>query len=212
MINILKDFYRKIYPYGQNLILQGKILFIEGKNYCLQKKAFLIKIFIPFFIIGFGYCSCVYSQHIVIKNIREIFSISEAVRQYYADKPSYWGLDTEYAIQQNIVPQEIVKNKKLKLNGGIDILIGSGIDGNKVMPMEQSFDVILPNLNKAQCMSYAEANLLDNEKLALISLSIINSSGTYIFGWGEKNTLPVKKYSTKKLCQDKENTLIWSLK
>lgn len=187
-------------------------LFDIGKNFLKQNKVFLIKIFIPLLIIVSGYCSCVYSQHIITKNIRIIFNISENIRQHFADKPSYWGLNTEYVIKQNIVSQDIIKNNQLRLNGGITILIGAGIDGSTVMPMTQSFDIILPHLNKAQCMSYAEANLLDEENLALISLNIINSTGTHIFEWGGENSLPIKKYATKQLCQDKENTLIWSLK
>lgn len=212
MKRILKDIYQKVYSYGQRIVSVCYQFILAGKNYCHQNKVFLIKLSIPLVIIGCGYCSCVYSQHMITKNVRMIFSISEAIRQHYADKPSYWGLNTEYVIKQNIVPQSIVKNGKLNLNGGINLLIGTGVDGSTVMPMAQSFDIILPHLNKAQCMSYAESELFDNENLALISLNIINGSGTYTFEWGGQNSLPIKKYATKQFCQDKDNTLIWSLK
>jgi hypothetical protein len=209
---ILKYLYQKVYFCWQKIVLFCSNFFVGGKNFLKQNKVFLIKIFIPLLIIVFGYCSCIYSQHVITKNVRAIFSISEAIRQHFADKPSYWGLDTEYVIKQNIVSPDIIKNNQLRLNGGITILVGSGIDASTVMPMTQNFDIILPHLNKAQCMSYAEANLLDEEYLALISLNIINSSGTHTFEWGGENSLPIKKYATKQLCQDKENTLIWSLK
>lgn len=209
---ILKDLYQKVYFCWQKIVLFCSNFFVGGKNFFNQNKIFLIKIFIPLLIIVFGYCSCIYSQHVITKNVRAIFSISEAIRQHFADKPSYWGLDTEYVIKQNIVSPDIIKNNQVRLNGGITILIGSGVDGSTAMPMAQSFDIILPHLNKAQCISYAESELSDNENLALISLSIVNNSGTYTFEWGGQNSLPIKKYSTKQLCQDKENTLIWSLK
>lgn len=212
MKNILKGLYQKIYLCWRKIAVYCAQIFGAGKNFLSQNKVFLIKISIPLLIIVLGYGSCVYSKHVIYQNVRTVFRISESIRQYYADKPSYWGLNTEYVIKQNIVPKNLIKNNQLRLKNGIIILVGGGVDGGTVMPMAQSFDIVLPHLNKAQCMSYAEVNLLDEESLALISLNIINSSGTHTFEWGGKNSLPVRKYATKQLCQDKENTLIWSLK
>lgn len=212
MTKFLKDLYQKFGLYGKKGISVCYPFILAVKNFYNQNKVVLIKLFIPFMIIVLGYCSCVHSQRIITKNVRTIFSISEAIRQHFADKPSYWGLNVEYVIKQNIVPQNLIKNNKLRLEGDITILIGSGVEGDTVMPMAQSFDIILPHLNKAQCISYAESELSDNENLALISLNIINNSGNYTFEWGGENSLPIKKYATKQLCQDKENTIIWSLK
>ena len=208
----LKNLYQKFYLYGQHGAAICGQFATKAKNICKQNKAFLIKITLPLLIIGFGYCSCAYSQHVIAQNVRMIFSLSEAIRQHYGDKPSYWGLNTDYVIKQNIAPQKMIKNDKLYLNGGMSVLVGAGAEGTTVMPMAQSFDIALPHLNKAQCMSYAENVLSDDENLALISVSIISESGAYTFEWGGENRLPIKKYATKQFCQDKENTIVWSLK
>jgi len=212
MHKALENLYRKIYPYAKQAVTFGIRLAQEGKDYYIQHSVLLIKISIPLLIIGFGYGSCVYSQHIIAKNVQMIFSLSDAVRQHYADKPSYWGLNTDYVIKQGIANRSTIQGNRLRLGGGLTVLIGDGINGDTVMPMAQSFDIVLPNLNKAQCLSYAESELSGNMNIALIRFSITNESGTYVFEWGQKNSLPIEKYATKDLCKDKENTLIWSLK
>lgn len=178
----------------------------------LLNKEALLKFLLPFVIILFGYLSCTHSQQVINKNIQSIFTISDAIRTYYADKPDFWQLNTDYALKQGIIPKDFIKNGNIILNDNIKILVGSGVNADTVMPLTQSFDIVMPNLNKAQCISYAESELSEAQRIEIISISIINTQGIYVFEWGGKNSLPITKYATKKLCLDKNNTLIWSLK
>ena len=208
MKKALINLQKKIQPYlcGLTPILK------HSKQIFIDKKEIIIKVSVPLVIIVLGYAACSHSQRIITKNIQSIFSISDAIRAYYADKPNYWGLDTDYVIKQNIAPAQIIKQNALILDGNIQIFIGSGFDADTVLPMAESYDIVVHHLNKAQCMSYAEKDLSDEQRISLLSLSIINGSGVYIFEWGGRYSLPIQKYATKKLCADKDNTLIWSLK
>lgn len=187
-------------------------LFFSFIRVIAQKKITLIKVVLPFIVVLFGYAACSYSQYVVKSNIQGIFAISDAIRTYYADKPGFWLLNTEYAIKQGIIPTDYIKNDSIQLRNNINVLVGSGINGDTVMPLAQSFDVVLPNLNKAQCISYAESDLTEAQKIKVIRISIINAQGTYDFEWGGEKSLPISKFATKKLCLDKGNTIIWSLK
>lgn len=200
----MKKLWGKIYPYWQKLY--------SCKALLAQNKTLAIKIVIPFIIIILGFFSCSYSQWVIYRNIQSIFSISDAIRDHFIDKPGYWGLNTEYVLKEKIVPDTLVQDKSIILQNDKKILIGSGINADTVMPMAQNFDIIMPELNRAQCMAYAESVLTEAQKLAIISISIVNSKGSYVFEWGGTHRLPIDKYETKQICQDKDNTIIWSLK
>ena len=173
-----------------------------------QKKNRLIKFIIPFCILLVGFFSCSYSHRVIHQNIQSIFAISNAIRTHFMDKPGFWGLNTDYLLTQKIIPEKFIKGKKIVLKGGLELLVGSGIHGDTVMPLVQNFDIIISGLNRAQCISYAENQLTDEQKLALISITIVNNQGSYTFEWGGKFPLPVAQYATKQLCQDKGNELV----
>lgn len=175
------------------------------------KKNFL-KIVLPIFIVGISYYACSSSQSTINKNIKEIFSISDNIRAYYADKPDYWGVSTKSLIDNKIIPNKFIYQNKILLHGKTEILIGHGERAEVVMPLNQYFDIVMPNLNKAQCMSYAEAQLLQEDSLKVYSIRIINMLGDYLFEWGGGRPLPITKYATKDLCIDGQNTIIWSIR
>ena len=64
---------------------------------------FWVKIFIPFLIICVGFFACSRNQKVIYNNIICIFSISDDIRAHFSDKPSYWGLSTEYVLKNNIM-------------------------------------------------------------------------------------------------------------
>jgi len=195
--------------YLQNIALRFLSLF---PKFFFHHKRIITKALIPFIIIGGGFYACTAAQRAVLTDVSQIFSLSDEIRTYYVDKPDYWGLDTASLIKNHIIPRRHVHKKKIILSSGKQILVGNGINAEPVMPMAQTFDIVLPNLNKAQCISYAEAPLNNENSLKLYSLEIVNSAGSYLFEWGGKRSLPISKYSTKDLCLDRNNTLIWSIK
>jgi len=187
------------------------VISIARSAYVRYKSA-ILKTLVPLVIVVFGYASCTMAQRQILRNIQDIFVISDEIRTFYANKPDYWGLSSDFAIKNNIIPAKFIKDNKIVLSNGLEILIGNGDKAETIMPMSQSFDIVLPQLNKAQCISYAEAPLVQENLLKLLSIRIINTSGEYLFEWGGAKTLPIKKYATKKLCADNKNTIIWSIK
>ena len=191
--------------------------FIKGKwsvcaNSLSAHKNTLLKVVLPLLIIGAGYYACSQSQSAISKNMEAIFSISDNIRAYYSDKPDYWGVSTQSLIDNKVIPSKFIHQNKIMLSGKTEILIGNGEKADVVMPLSQYFDIVMPKLNKAQCMSYAEAPLMPEDSLKVYSIRIINTLGNYLFEWGGERPLPIVKYDTKDLCLDGENTLIWSIR
>lgn len=191
---------------------QCSLLLSIARSTCIKYKQVVLKTLIPLFIVVAGYASCTISQRQIFKNIQDIFSISDEVRAFYTNKPDYWGLNSEFAIKNNIIPSNFIKDNKIILGNGLELLIGNGENADTVMPLSQSFDIVLPQLNKAQCISYAEAPLIQDNLLKLLSIRIVNTSGDYLFEWGGAKTLPIQKYATKNMCADHKNTIIWTIK
>ena len=202
---LIRSFCYSVVRICRNLIQNVTTFIRHHKQNC-------IKLAVPLLIILVAYHACSAAQRAIKQNIQEIFVISDEIRTHYANKPDYWGLGFEEIIKQKLIPGKFLKNNKIVLSSGIPIAIGSGANADTVMPFSQTFDVVLKNLNKAQCISYAEAPLSDENLIKLYSISILNSSGSFVFEWGGDRKLPISRYATKDLCTDAENTLIWSIK
>lgn len=193
---------------GVQLIYEAKTI----SAFLISHKETLLKASAPILIIGCGLYSCSLSQKKVIADIADIFELADGIRTYYVNKPDYWGLNTENGIKLNIFPQKFIKKNKLVLSSGMNILVGNGEQAEVIMPLQNSFDIVMSGLNKAQCLSYTEKELQENQLLTLYSISIINQTGRYTFEWGGNYSLPVKKSAAKDLCADRQNTIIWSMK
>ena len=111
-----------------------------------------------------------------------------------------------------MLPNKFLKNNTIVLSSGTPISIGSGINAETVMPFSQTFDIVLKNLNKAQCISYAEAALNEEDLLKISGIHIFSRSGDFSFEWGGERKLPIHRYDTKDLCSDTDNIVIWSIK
>ena len=181
-------------------------------DFLFTNKIFIVKAAIPFLVIVLLLYSCSVSRRMVSRNITEIFAIAESARTYYNNKPDYWGLSTEVLVDNNVIPTKYIQDKNIVLNDGIRILFGEGYLATPVSPRSLTFDVVVPNLNKAKCMAYSEALLSEQQLLVLDKLTIYNDAGHAVYTWGGENTLPVVKYSSKNFCINGSNTLIWSLK
>ena len=203
--NLFQQYTNPLIMFFRSFLDRAKLFFSDH----LQT---LMKVVIPVLIVCCGYFACSNSQKSVTENVRKIFSLSDDIRAFYINKHDYWGLNTSVVIDNNIISSKYVRNKKIIFNGGIEILIGKGRSGEAVMPLTQEFDVVMNHLNKAQCMTYAETSLLPEELLKLNSIHILNSSGDYIFEWNGVRKLPIQKYETKNLCQNENNSVIWTIK
>lgn len=134
----------------------------------------------------------------------QIFQTAENIRNYYRDRPGYWKLSTDSAINDNLVGQQLLgKEYKLK--------VGIGISGDMAMPADNTFDLVISDLNKSSCISLTEANVKQKQQLILQKITIISSKGTTEFTWGDKeHPLPVAKYATRNICQPTNNTVMWT--
>ena len=203
-----------------NIKTKEKFVLSEIENgYLLSLLSFLsknknlaIKILIPLLIFLLGYYSCSHSQRIVHKDIQDIFVISDEIRAFYSDKPDYWGLNTDFVIKNKVVSSDFIRRNNLLSSNGTALQIGKGDSAETIMPSTDTFDVILKNLTKAQCISYTEAKLSAEQLLKIENISIVNSKGSFTFEWGGKYKLPISDYATKDICQDKSNTIIWTLR
>jgi len=176
-------------------------------------KDFIIKIGLPCLIVGLGFYSCSFLQRNIKKNINDIFLISDDIRAHFSNKPDYWGLSTSYITKNSIIDKRFIVKDKILLDDGKEILIGKGINGDVVFLRDLSFDIVLKNLNKSQCISYLEAKLSNANQVKLESISVINTNSSTVFTWGDKiNSLPVKNYTGKDVCLDENNTIIWSIR
>lgn len=178
----------------------------------LNNKEAIIKLSIPLLIIGLGLYACTASQRIVLKNISDIFEISDEIRDKYTGKPDYWGLSTQTAINDNFIPKKFIRKDKIVLSSGDEILIGEGLNADVIMPRSMSFDIVLKGLNKAQCIAHGEAPISHEDQVKLLSISVVNNLGAYSFEWGGTYKLPINKYALKDICADADNILIWSIK
>lgn len=180
-------------------------------NKIIMKKEMILKLSFPLFLVLVVFYSCTSSQRRISQNITDIFKISDDIRFQYTDKPDYWRLSTQKILQEKLISEDYIRNGKIYLSGGEEILIGNGINADVVMPKMSSFDIVLPHLNQAQCISYAEGKISAENMVKLLRISIVNSSGSYSFEWGGKYKLPVAKYASKDICSLSDNTVIWTI-
>lgn len=185
--------------------------FIDSVYHIRSNMEIVLKIIIPLFIILFGYFACSYNQRKINLNIDNIFNIANDIRLSYSDKPDYWGLSTDFVIKNKLIDSKFINKNRIYLDKDKEIFVGYGINSSPVLPLQKSFDIVLKNLNKAECISYLEVNITQQNQVNLSKISVINSN-QYIFNWGDKTySLPVEKYTGKDVCSDENNAIIWSI-
>ncbi len=136
---------------------------------------------------------------------KQVFKTASAVRNYYRDRPGYWRLSTDTALNDGILSEAFVK--KYRDN---NIQVGQGVDGSLSLPSDASFDITVKHLNKSACISLCEMSVSDEDELALMKITIFNDTNNVEFSWGGEHPLPIKKYSARDYCQADENTVMWT--
>lgn len=134
-----------------------------------------------------------------------VFKTADTIRSYYRDHPSYWKLSTDTAKDDNLIDAILQQQSDYVLH------IGHGAKGETAMPNDNSFDIALSKLNKSACINLSELPISKNNQLGLQKITIMNDDGITEFSWGdEDDPLPIKRYSTRKLCSAAENTIVWT--
>ena len=139
-----------------------------------------------------------------------IWQINSNIRKFYSNRPGFWGLSTQSAIDNKLVPSHMVQNGKLVSVYGKELKIGRGINADTVMPGTRGFDIVLYNLTPKEC---AETLIFDYKAELLLgvnSVSIISDKNTKVLGWEEKNALPLSKQHAKNICEE-NSTIIWHI-
>lgn len=138
-----------------------------------------------------------------------VVTLAGEIRRGYRNRPDYWGLSTETAIKNNIIPKALLQNGKIISPIEAEISIGSGADGTMVMPGMKSFDIAYKNLSAKDCAALASYPLGAEHSLGLLSVTIKNAGGEKVFSWGGENPLPVEKNMAANICLN-FNAIIWN--
>ena len=140
---------------------------------------------------------------------RQLIRLVEIVHRNFQTKPDFWKLNTDWLIENNMVPKEMLKNSLVVNALGKPVLVGSGINGQMLMPGSKSFDVIYKDLSKRECVALAAYEYPQAQTLGLISLTIINGKEEKNLVWGENGGLPLSADKAASICK-KKNILIWN--
>lgn len=141
---------------------------------------------------------------------QQVTQLSENVRKFYQNRPDGWGISSEAAIKNNIVPPAMLKEGNIVNALGKEVLLGADENGNMVMPGMRSFVVVYKELSYRECLTATKESLTENMQLALNNLIVKNDDRSTEFIWGGENALPVSTSAAKKAC-GRQNTLIWSV-
>ena len=139
---------------------------------------------------------------------QEISELSNKIRNHYKVRPDYWGLSTENAVKNNIIPPQMVHGNKIIGALGKEINVGQDADGSMIMPGGKRFMVSVANIGKSACKAVLPDNLSHAENPALVNINLIAGGKTYNFEWGGELPLPVTPELADKLCQN-NNTISW---
>src|SRR5574344_934548 len=139
----------------------------------------------------------------------EITSLSSEIRQFYKNRPGYWGLSTQTALKNGIVPNAMQKDNKITNFLDKEVLVGHGNNGMIIMPGSHSFDIVYKDLTKKECINFASINFSNEISLGLLEITIQNTTKSQKFSWGNDRALPITKTEAKKWCED-SSVIIWS--
>ena len=172
----------------------------------------ICKISIVLFILIIGSLFFTNSQSRANRIITDVFYISDNIRQSYIEKPNFWGLNTQKVVKEKIIDSKYIVNDKIITNNGLSILIGRGFQADTLMFLDNTFDIVINDLDKSTCISLIEANITKENIVKLREISLKNTNGVFSFKWGDgKYSLPVKKYIAKDICSDVNNSLLWTV-
>ncbi len=131
----------------------------------------------------------------------EISTLSRNIRTHFQKKTDYRGLDTNFAIKNNMVPLEKIRANKVYSKNKSEIIIGRDISGNTVMPTENLFAITYLNLDRNKCKKLLTSKL--DATSGVVSITLENEEASYEFTYGGSLPLPVSSENAKKFCKAK---------
>lgn len=145
----------------------------------------------------------------IIKAHQQVVSLAEQIRNFYRNKPDAWGLNTAFAIKNNLAGKEMTNGRMLQNALGKEVLLGADILGNTVMPGNRNAVIVYKNLNKKECETLAVLPFTEKMQLSLNAITIVNEQ-EHSFTWGEENSLPISKSKAGEICK-KANDILWNI-
>ena len=139
----------------------------------------------------------------------QVISLADNVRNFYKNKPNAWGLNTYSAIQNKIIPQDMLNGRQIKNALGKDVLLGADMLGNTVMPGSKTFAIVYKNLNKKECNALASLTFSEKFMLSIDEIIILNDNSSS-FSWGSTNNLPISSKMADKTCKQ-TNDILWNI-
>lgn len=139
---------------------------------------------------------------------QEMTELATLVHQQYQKRPDYWGLNSEKILKNESLPTPMKKHQKIVSHIGREIIIGSNVDGDMVMPGGRQFMLTMDNLSRNVCIGL----LSDIETLktdpAWESLIVYNENGTTEFSWSADNSLADLPHKASEICVNR-NKISW---
>ncbi len=140
---------------------------------------------------------------------QEINELGNMVRNHYKVRPDYWGLSTENAIKNNLVPEKMVRGNKIVSALGKEINVGQDVNGTMIMPGGKRFIISITNISKSVCVAMLPDNSTQVENPALAAVNLISGDKVFGFEWGGQLPLPITPELADKYCQN-NNTISWT--
>lgn len=139
---------------------------------------------------------------------QEISELSDKIRNHYKVRPDYWGLSTENAVKNKIIPPKMIRGNKIIGALGKELNVGQDEAGSMIMPGGKRFMITVANVGKSACKAVLPDNLSHAENPALVAVKLIAADKVYKFEWGGKLPLPITAEQANNLCQN-NNTIAW---
>lgn len=133
------------------------------------------------------------------------------IRKSFAHKVNYWGLNTKFVVDNNILTNLSYSDGKIINALGKNVEIGQNENGDAVLPGERSFGIAYTNLTMGECIALSAYRFKQPEELGLLSITIINSDDRQVFDWGEGDFhLPISRQDAKKFCKN-NSAVLWTM-
>ena len=179
-----------------------KIFFVKHHLFCLGGIGFVL-------VFAFIWHIAMAPNTKIAEAQQNMFALTENIRNFYKKRPDYWGLSTQSALKNGLIPQMMLKDSKIYSAVGQNILIGSDEAGSVVMPGMRSFYIIYDGVSKKDCVDMVSYPISEQNKLGLLGVIIKNNKEEVVFQWGGKNSLPIKKDKATKICRNK-SIILWN--
>ncbi len=139
----------------------------------------------------------------------QLNALMDNIRQFYRNKPNAWGLNSYSAIQNKIVPQDMINGRQIQNALKKEVLLGANEFGNTIMPGNNKIAIVYKNLDKNECVALSGAKFSENMKLSVNMIKIINEK-QYIYTWGGNYKLPISKNDASESCST-NNDILWEI-